>query len=66
MAEISRTAKSLELEQARRLQAAASQRDEFDWMALLFTPSLNPPASPLGGQHKNPLVAGLVIELASN
>jgi hypothetical protein len=41
MAEISRTPKSLELEQARRLQAAASQRDEFDWMERLFTPSLS-------------------------
>ena len=41
MAEISRTPKSLELEQARRLQAAASQRDAFDWMERLFTPSLS-------------------------
>ena len=41
MAEISRTPKSLELEQARRLQAVASQRDEFDWMDLLVTPSLS-------------------------
>ena len=41
MAEISCTAKSPELEQERRLQAAASQRDAFDWMDLLFTPSLS-------------------------
>ena len=41
MAEVFCTAESPELEQARRLQASASQRDAFDWMERLFTPSLS-------------------------